>query len=250
MGGKPRRAQSGPAHGFFLCNELPDAFPVHLVRWDGEFWRELHVDAAPSNSLPQIFHLQNWPWRPENCQPTSKSATPSKSTSPCSPGFANWPSAAFRGAIFIADYGLDAEEFFADTRASGTIRRYKQHHMDDRVLEDLGECDLTTHINFTRLIEEASRQRSQAARIRPPRPPSRPHGDALAEESRRQAAGCSHDAAVQFAHASGVHGKIVSMPHSGKVLRVILKAGLQGLLCRVFWSLSGTTDKTDLPHLY
>jgi SAM-dependent MidA family methyltransferase len=64
--------------------------------------------------------------------------------------------AAFRGAIFIADYGLDAEEFFADSRASGTIRRYRQHQMDGNVLEDLGECDLTTHINFTRLMEEAS----------------------------------------------------------------------------------------------
>jgi SAM-dependent MidA family methyltransferase len=28
--------------------------------------------------------------------------------------------------------------------------------MDGKVLEDLGECDLTTHIHFTRLIEEAS----------------------------------------------------------------------------------------------
>jgi SAM-dependent MidA family methyltransferase len=30
--------QTGPKHGFFLCNELPDAFPVHLVRWNGERW--------------------------------------------------------------------------------------------------------------------------------------------------------------------------------------------------------------------
>ncbi len=65
--------------------------------------------------------------------------------------------AAFRGALFIADYGLDAEEFHADSRADGTIRRYRQHQMDGRVLEDLGDCDLTTHIDFTRLIDEATR---------------------------------------------------------------------------------------------
>jgi SAM-dependent MidA family methyltransferase len=37
----------------------------------------------------------------------------------------------------------------------GTLRRYRQHQTDDLVLEDLGDCDITTHVNFTRLIEVA-----------------------------------------------------------------------------------------------
>jgi SAM-dependent MidA family methyltransferase len=63
--------------------------------------------------------------------------------------------ARFRGAVCVADYGLDAAELYVPERPEGTLRRYRQHQMDDAVLEDLGECDLTTHVNFTRLIEVA-----------------------------------------------------------------------------------------------
>lgn len=149
--------QTGPKHGFFLCNELPDAFPVHLVRWDGERWRELHVDAT--------FQFVEGDFSsPELAVEAGKLPTDLQTghTLEINLAMLVWirelAQAVFRGAIFIADYGLDAEEFFADSRAGGTIRRYRQHQMDGRVLEDLGECDLTTHIDFTRLIEEASRQ--------------------------------------------------------------------------------------------
>lgn len=148
--------QSGPKHGFFLCNELPDAFPVHLVRWNGERWEELYVTEA-LQFVPGEFSCAELAEEAKQL-PTDLA---SGHTLEISLAMLAWirdlARAAFRGAIFIADYGLDAEEFFADSRASGTIRRYKQHQMDDHILEDLGESDLTTHINFTRLIEEAAR---------------------------------------------------------------------------------------------
>lgn len=148
--------QTGPQHGFFLCNELPDAFPVHLVRWSGTQWEELFVTAA--------FQLV-----PGDFSSVELAAEANQLPRDLEPGhiieinlaMLRWirelAQAAFRGAVFIADYGLDAEEFFAASRACGTLRRYRQQQMDDRVLEDLGECDLTTHINFTRLIDEATR---------------------------------------------------------------------------------------------
>lgn len=152
--------QSSPKHAFFLCNELPDAFPVHLVRWNGETWEELYVEAAA-----QAFQLA-----PGRVSSPALATEVARLPTDLDPGhtmeinlaMVEWirdlAQAAFRGAIFVADYGLDEEEFSADSRASGTIRRYHQHRTDDRILEDLGECDLTTHINFTRLIEEAASQ--------------------------------------------------------------------------------------------
>ena len=141
-----------PAHAFYLSNELPDAFPVHLVRWNGKNWLELHVDAAltfvpaePSNSAlaTEIEKL------PRNLDPGH--------TMEISLAMLEWmrdlARAPFRGSVFIADYGLDAEEFL--TRPAGTLRRYRQHQTDDQILVDLGEADLTTFINFTRLITEA-----------------------------------------------------------------------------------------------
>ena len=59
----------------FVCNELPDAMPVHLVQWDGAAWKELFVVAPPifssqfsTNNYLLTFSLdankvltENWP---------------------------------------------------------------------------------------------------------------------------------------------------------------------------------------------
>lgn len=152
--------KTAPKHGFFLCNELPDAFPVHLVRWNGERWEELFVDTDG----PEDFRLI-----PGGCSCAALETEvlhlpqdlETGHTLEINLAMLTWiralAQAAFHGTIFIADYGLDAEEFHAASRADGTLRRYHHHQMDGKVLADLGECDLTTHINFTRLIEEAAR---------------------------------------------------------------------------------------------
>lgn len=153
----------GPAHAFFLCNELPDAFPVHLVQWSGDRWQELVVEADG----PEAFRLVPTDLPPGDAAGLAQEIA--RLPRDLEPGhileinlaMLRWirdlARTAFRGALFIADYGLDAEEFLMPSRAGGTLRRYHQHRMDDRILEDLGQCDLTTHIDFTRLIEEAAR---------------------------------------------------------------------------------------------
>ncbi|MDZ4403093.1 SAM-dependent methyltransferase [Prosthecobacter sp.] len=152
--------QTGPKHAFFLCNELPDAFPVHLVRWNGERWRELFVEADGTEAFRFVagdFSCDELAEEAKHLPHDLETGHTLEINLAMLTWIRELAHAAFRGAIFIADYGLDAEEFFADSRASGTIRRYWQHHMDGHVLEDLGACDLTTHINFTRLVDEATR---------------------------------------------------------------------------------------------
>lgn len=152
--------QNGPRHGFFVCNELPDAFPVHLVRWCGERWRELFVETDGPEAFRFIAGDMSCSELLEEAKHLPHDLAPGH-TIEIHLAMLTWirdlAHAAFAGKIFIADYGLDAEEFFADSRAEGTLRRYRHHHMDDNVLCDLGECDLTTHIHFTRLIAEAER---------------------------------------------------------------------------------------------
>jgi SAM-dependent MidA family methyltransferase len=151
---------SGPRHGFFVCNELPDAFPVHLVRWCGERWRELFVEEDGPEAFRFISGDFSCPELAEEAKHLPHDLAPGH-TIEINLAMLAWirdlAHAAFAGKIFIADYGLDAEEFWADSRAEGTLRRYWHHHMDDNVLSHLGECDLTTHIHFTRLIAEAER---------------------------------------------------------------------------------------------
>ena len=46
------------------------------------------------------------------------------------------------------DYGLTADEMFLPSRTSGTLRAYFRHHASDDLLGNVGEQDLTAHVNF------------------------------------------------------------------------------------------------------
>jgi SAM-dependent MidA family methyltransferase len=161
FGGKFHHAPNactGPA--LFICNELFDAFPVHRVRWDGAAWKEMWVceDAGNPSGLAFVEddlsaetllgevggHGPDLPrgWTTEVC-----------------PAMASWLDELvripFTGPVLILDYGFTAADHFAPGRSDGTLRRYWRHRMDDKVLEDLGNADLTAHVDFTRLVELA-----------------------------------------------------------------------------------------------
>jgi SAM-dependent MidA family methyltransferase len=140
----------------FLSNELPDAMPVHVVQWDGSKWEELYVRKAgetleweagePSPQLDK--ELQRLPQDLEKGYTTEVHLASLE-------WMREVGRAAFYGEVYIADYGFDEHEFYSPERTRGTLRRYLNHQTDDRVLENLGAADLTTHINFSRLIETA-----------------------------------------------------------------------------------------------
>jgi SAM-dependent MidA family methyltransferase len=142
----------------FVCNELPDAMPVHLVRWSGTAWEELLVVADAMGELafaPGALSSSELAAEVEQlpCE------VPTGYTTEIGLAALSWMrelgAARFHGAVFIADYGFDHHELYDPGRTSGTLRRYHAHQTDDHVLADLGACDLTTHVNFTRLIEVA-----------------------------------------------------------------------------------------------
>lgn len=142
------------APGLFVCNELPDAMPVHLVRFDEGEWSELYVTAdlafvpGPLSTPALVEEVARLP-----------QDLPNGYTTEVAVAALSWirevACAPFFGTVYIADYGFDASELYAAERTAGTLRRYHNHQTDDRVLEDLGGSDLTSHVNFTRLIEEA-----------------------------------------------------------------------------------------------
>ena len=146
---------AGP--GWFFSNELLDALPVHRVRREAGGWREQGVAVGE----------QGLEWRSGELSCEALRLETERLPADRPEGFVtevqlavlDWVRAlaesAFAGEVWIADYGLDAEAYWSLERPEGTLRRYGQHRMDDRVLEDLGGVDLTCHVNFTRLLEEA-----------------------------------------------------------------------------------------------
>jgi SAM-dependent MidA family methyltransferase len=72
-----------------------------------------------------------------------------------SPAAENWWRAAAgmltRGKLLTMDYGFTAAEQFSPARIQGTLRAYHCHHLSDDVLANVGEQDLTAHVNFSAL---------------------------------------------------------------------------------------------------
>jgi SAM-dependent MidA family methyltransferase len=153
-----REACAGPA--VFICNELLDAFAVHRLRWDGSNWKEMWVSENEAEPVGLAFvedELSAETLLPEVAG-RGPGLPPGWTTEVC-PAMASWlddlARMPFTGPVLILDYGFTAAEHFAPERSDGTLRRYWQHRMDDKVLEELGNADLTAHVDFTRLTELA-----------------------------------------------------------------------------------------------
>lgn len=147
----------------FLCNELLDAFPVHRVQWGRREWKEWwvredervwcgfdFVEGELSTTALQAElegHGAGLPdgWTTEVCI----------ATGPWLDDVVRMP---FAGPVLILDYGFTTEEHFAPQRSDGTLRRYVNHRMDNKVLDDLGAADLTAHVDFTRVAELAEQR--------------------------------------------------------------------------------------------
>ncbi len=56
-----------------------------------------------------------------------------------------------RGKLLTFDYGFTTDERFSPSRVQGTLRAYYRHHASDDVLANVGEQDLTAHVNFSEI---------------------------------------------------------------------------------------------------
>ncbi|HEY1582493.1 MAG TPA: SAM-dependent methyltransferase [Chthoniobacterales bacterium] len=68
-----------------------------------------------------------------------------------------------RGVVLTADYGLPRHEFYAPSRRSGTLQCYGEHRVLPSLLERVGQSDLTTHVEWTSLAEQAEESGLQLA---------------------------------------------------------------------------------------
>ncbi len=137
--------------GVVLGNEVLDAMPVQLIHFDGSAWAERGVvwDATAAAFA--------WSDRPSALRPPQTDALPRV----YGPGYLSELHAqgeAFvrtlaqrlvRGALFLLDYGFPEGEYYHPQRHMGTLICHHQHRADPDPLRQVGEKDITAHINFT-----------------------------------------------------------------------------------------------------
>ena len=132
-------------HGVVIGNEVLDAMPVQLLHWDGAQWFE--------RGVASVMGTLQWADRSTPLQPPWPG--------PFAPGTVTeiHPQAeAFmrslaerltRGAAFFIDYGFPEAEYYHPQRSGGTLMCHRAHLADTNPLADVGEKDITAHVNFS-----------------------------------------------------------------------------------------------------
>jgi SAM-dependent MidA family methyltransferase len=143
--------------GVHFSNELFDALPVHVVRWTGAEWLERYVGerdgefqwvdlALSSERLTERVAAIPHPLPDGYVTEVNLAALDV---------IADIAQQLTRGFVVVVDYGFARDEFYAPHRSSGTLRSYSGHRVFDSPLELMGAADITTHVEWTSVIEQA-----------------------------------------------------------------------------------------------
>ncbi len=132
-------------HGVVVGNEVLDAMPVQLLAFDGTRWHERGV----------VWREGAWAWsdRPTHLRPpVTRGLVPGTVTEihPQAEAFiGGLAQRLLRGAAFFIDYGFPEDEYYHPQRTGGTLMCHRAHQADAEPLQDVGDKDITSHVNFT-----------------------------------------------------------------------------------------------------
>lgn len=133
--------------GVVIGNEVLDAMPVKLLARLSGAWHERGVTWTEGRPA--------WLDRPSELRPPLEIEGPHDFLTEIHP-----QAEAFvrtladrlaRGAAFFIDYGFPEAEYYHPQRHMGTLMCHRAHRSDTDPLADLGQKDITAHVNFTGL---------------------------------------------------------------------------------------------------
>jgi SAM-dependent MidA family methyltransferase len=131
--------------GVVVGNEVLDAMPVQLLHFDGSQWFERGV----------AVHEGGFAWadRPTDLRPPHPGPFVPGSVveiHPQAEAFVRTLAAALtQGVVFLLDYGFPEAEYYHPQRHQGTLMCHRAHRADTDPLVDVGEKDITAHVNFS-----------------------------------------------------------------------------------------------------
>jgi len=142
--------------GCFLSNELVDAFPVHQVIFDHGELKEIYVaqdhgqlkeqrgELSDSRIAPYFQSMDITLQEDQRAEVNLKALDWMEKVAWC----------LKKGFVLTIDYGYLAKELYGPHRRGGTLLCYTQHQTSDNPYERLGQQDITSHVNFTSLIQK------------------------------------------------------------------------------------------------
>ena len=138
--------------GVHFSNELFDALPFDLVEAQGSNWLELLVH---SNGGGFEFTSSQHPLA-NLCLPERRDGFRTELRRHQHELIGDLAKRLRQGFLLAIDYGMSRSELLAPHRAGGTLACYAQHRRDDAPLENPGQKDITAHVDFTALAQDAA----------------------------------------------------------------------------------------------
>lgn len=142
-------------HAVLLSNELIDALPVKLITKIDGTWLEKHVSVSDSG-----FDFEDVPIEsPELTQFIKElpEGLPDGYITEFRPDLSDFATACSesieQGLIITIDYGHIDKDFYSLERVTGSLRTFHQHTAGENPLENIGDQDITAHVDFTQLAK-------------------------------------------------------------------------------------------------
>ncbi len=147
-----------PITGCLFSNELVDAFPVHIIEKHDNQLQEVYI-TTKDNTLQEILG----PLSTEKIIQyfdlididLLTDAYPDGYRTEVNLAALDWldtvASLIDRGFLLTIDYGHTAQRYYSPARHKGTLKCYYQHRHHNDPYTNIGQQDLTAHVDFTAL---------------------------------------------------------------------------------------------------
>jgi SAM-dependent MidA family methyltransferase len=140
-----------PLTGCIVSNELVDNFPVHQVVMEEELM-EIFIDYK--DDFYEVYRPANE--KLKEYLSALGVQLPRSFRTEINLEAIEWireiSSALKKGYIITIDYGNVTTELYSARKSCGTLVCYNKHSVNDRLYNDIGKQDITSHVNFSALV--------------------------------------------------------------------------------------------------
>ena len=148
-----------PVIGSFLSNEFVDSLPVHQVAVENNCLKEIYVAIKDDKFCEVIDDLSDLAL--EDYFAKSKISLKEGQRAEVNLKALDWVKNISRylkrGFVITIDYGYLAEDLYSEQRHRGTLMCYYEHITSENPYERVGSQDITSHVNFSSLMEAGNR---------------------------------------------------------------------------------------------
>jgi SAM-dependent MidA family methyltransferase len=148
--------------GCFFSNELVDAFPVHQVIAEAGDLKEIYVameETADGFRLTEVIDQVSTPMLIDYFTQLDIDLTAppygdlyrTEVNLAVKPWLETIATRLDRGYVLTIDYGYPSDRYYHPNRSSGTLQCYYRHSHHSDPYANLGQQDITAHVNFTAL---------------------------------------------------------------------------------------------------